>query len=78
MILKINEKEIIKAKYFRKFNVVTKSLKDLRSKWLEIGSLWGFGNIWVIGKVLNRYDSCGHWLLCKKEKVLLGIADRWK
>lgn len=51
MILKINEKEIIKAKYFRKFNVVTKSLKDLRSKWLEIGSLWGFGNIWVIGKL---------------------------
>lgn len=37
MKLEIYETEVIKAKYFSKFNMATISMIDLRGKWLVTG-----------------------------------------
>lgn len=71
MKLEIYEKEIIEVKYFRKFNMVTIKLIDLRGKWLVTGNLWGFEQVWWLWELKGK-DGFE-----RKKEDSLGVEDRW-
>ena len=81
MKLKVHEKEIVKARYFRKFIMLATSLIDLRNKWLERQVAykaleifgWGFYGFSVKFPALSEY--C---FLCVCDYcILLLLSDYW-